>query len=265
MMPSDEVLQGGLSHHFLTADGMRVRPIVIGHRGFSARYPENTLLSFRKAVELGVDGVELDVRLSKDGMAVLMHDATVDRTTNGIGAVADLTWEQLRTLGAGSWKAEEFANERIPLLGDVLNALPAELMVHVEIKPEGITPTVARVIRDMNAEDRVTICSFHASVIADAVKLLPSAPRILIAGAEAGKDMDAFKAFIRRALEHGANAISVHYAGIQPAFVRYAHQRAVPVIAWTINDGETLARMLDMGEDTIVSDHPDMVLKALCG
>ncbi|HID07521.1 MAG TPA: glycerophosphodiester phosphodiesterase, partial [Armatimonadetes bacterium] len=88
---------------------MRVRPIVIGHRGFSARYPENTLLSFRKAVELGVDGVELDVRLSKDGMAVLMHDATVDRTTNGIGAVADLTWEQLRTLDAGSWKAEEFA------------------------------------------------------------------------------------------------------------------------------------------------------------
>ena len=93
---------------------------VAAHRGWSEKYPENTMLAFRAAAELGVDQIELDVRCTADGELVVIHDATVDRTTNGHGAVADMTLSELRALDAGSWKGEEFAGANIPTLDEFI-------------------------------------------------------------------------------------------------------------------------------------------------
>jgi glycerophosphoryl diester phosphodiesterase len=94
--------------------------MLIAHRGFSGRYPENTLRAFREAMKLPVDGIELDIRRTRDGVLVVIHDETVDRTTFGSGRVSELTWDELRQLDAGAWKGEEFAGERIPRLDEVL-------------------------------------------------------------------------------------------------------------------------------------------------
>jgi glycerophosphoryl diester phosphodiesterase len=108
---------------------MRLRPLVCAHRGRSGVAPENTLAAFEAAVDLGADFLELDVRRSADGEIVCIHDATVDRTTDGTGAVADLTLAELRALDAGSWKDARYAGERIPLLSAVLAQIAPRLVV----------------------------------------------------------------------------------------------------------------------------------------
>ncbi len=109
---------------------------VAAHRGWSEKYPENTMIAYRKAAELDVDQIEIDVRVTRDGELVIIHDATVDRTTNGQGKVEDLTLEEIRALDAGSWKGEEFAGERVPTLDEFLDfavSLP-EMTFDIELK-----------------------------------------------------------------------------------------------------------------------------------
>lgn len=110
--------------------------MVIAHRGFSGQAPENTLASFQKAVELGSDMIELDVRFSKDGQVVVIHDDTIDRTTNGRGKVADYTLKELKQFDAGSWFAPQFSGERIPTLKEVLELVKGKVLVNIEIKDE---------------------------------------------------------------------------------------------------------------------------------
>src|SRR3972149_9393656 len=115
--------------------------MVIAHRGFSGQAPENTLASFKKARELGSDMIELDVRFSKDGHMVVMHDDTLDRTTNGRGKVADYTLKELKQLDAGSWFAPQFSDERIPNLNEVLELAKGKILVNIEIgTPSGKLP-----------------------------------------------------------------------------------------------------------------------------
>ena len=109
---------------------------VAAHRGWSEKYPENTMIAYKKAAELGVDQIEIDVRVTKDGELVIIHDATVDRTTNGTGKVEDLTLAELRALDAGSWKGAEFAGQRIPTFAEFLEfavTLP-EMTYDIELK-----------------------------------------------------------------------------------------------------------------------------------
>lgn len=112
------------------------RPLSIAHRGFSARFPENTLAAFKGAIDTGAHMIELDVNLSKDRQLVVIHDETVDRTTNGSGAVNALTLKQLSRLDAGSWFDPKFSMETLPMLGQVLDAAKDHLLVNIEIKPE---------------------------------------------------------------------------------------------------------------------------------
>src|SRR5512143_199880 len=111
-------------------DPQHRRPLILAHRGASRRAPENTMAAFRLAAELGADGVELDVQLSKDGEVVVMHDSRVDRTTDGHGRIRDLPLAELRALDAGGWYAPEFAGERIPTLAEVLHELGPRLVLN---------------------------------------------------------------------------------------------------------------------------------------
>ncbi len=242
---------------------MRTRPMVVAHRGFSGRYPENTLRAFREALKLPVDAVEMDVRQTKDGVLILLHDETLDRTTNGHGRARDFRWDELRQLDAGSWKGDEFAGEPIPRLDEALELIAGRVVVFVEIKEPGTEAAVVETIRRLGATSWVKVGSFHPQVIARVRQLAPELPCSLIGSARVGESDERFEAFVREALRCGATSIAVNYAALTPERVRYCHQRFLFVGTWTVNTAELAQQMVAMGVDAITSDYPDIVLSAL--
>ena len=157
-------------------------PLFIAHRGYSARYPENTLAAFNGAIDAGAHMIELDVCLSKDRHLVVIHDETVDRTTNGTGAVKALTLDQLGRLDAGSWFDPRFNTERLPTLAQVLDAVKGHLLVNIEIKPEAfeadgpadaVERQVLNLVREKNMLDEVLVSSFEWLMLDNLRKLEP--------------------------------------------------------------------------------------------
>ncbi len=130
---------------------------VLGHRGFSSAYPENTLLAFRKAIEAGADGIELDVWLTKDGRVIVMHDETIDRTSDMSGRQKEMTLDELRKANVGG-------GERIPTLEEVFELLPRDSIINVELKDREAVGEVARIIRSNNPE-RVLVSSFDVEAL----------------------------------------------------------------------------------------------------
>ncbi len=242
---------------------MRTRPMVVAHRGFSGRYPENTLRAFREALKLSVDAVELDVRQTKDGVLILLHDETLDRTTNGRGRVCDFCWDELSRLDAGSWKGAEFAGEPIPRLEEALELIGGQVVVFVEIKEPGTEAAVVETIRRLGATSWVKVGSFHPQVIATVRQLAPELPCSLIGGARVGESDERFRGFVGEALRCGAISVAVNYAALTPERVRYCHQRFLFVGTWTVNTAEQAEGMAATGVDAITSDYPDIVLSVL--
>ena len=141
-------------------------PLVIAHRGDNTNAPENTISAFKKALDLGADGIELDVRLTKDGKLVVIHDRTVDRTTNGTGLVNHHTQEEILRLDAGSWFTSEFAGENPPTLDEVFEALPSDFLINVEMKVimdgmNTIAHQVANVVRRHARWNSTLVASFN--------------------------------------------------------------------------------------------------------
>ncbi|MGQ9519606.1 MAG: glycerophosphodiester phosphodiesterase [Candidatus Fervidibacter sp.] len=242
---------------------VRTRPMVIAHRGFSGRFPENTLRSFAEALKLPVDAVELDVRRTKDGVLVVIHDETADRTTNGKGRVRDLTWHEIQKLDAGAWKGSEFSGERIPRLEEALQLVNGKVVVFLEIKEPDTTPQVIDTLRQLGAVSWVKIGSFHPQAVEMAKKLEPEVSCSLIGSAKVGASDETFADFVKEALRHNANSITVNHAGLTPDRIRYCHQRCIFVGTWTVNDAKLAEKMIAMGVDAIASDYPDVVLDVL--
>lgn len=242
---------------------MRTHPMLIAHRGFSGRYPENTLRSFREALKLPVDGIELDIRRTRDGVLVVIHDETVDRTTFGSGRVSELTWDELRQLDAGAWKGEEFAGERIPRLEEVLELVNGQTVLHLEIKEAGTEGQIAEMLRRYGALGWVKLASFYPKAIKTARRAMPDVSLVLLGGPRVGADDEAFHQFLREALRNGANALSVHHSVVTFERVRYCHQRYLFVGAWTVNDAELARQLVAMGIDAIASDFPDLIAPVL--
>jgi glycerophosphoryl diester phosphodiesterase len=245
---------------------------VIAHRGASAVAPENTLASLRLGVELGADGCEFDVQRTQDGELVLLHDDTLERTTDfkavfterpeGEGRVEDLRLEEIARLDAGAWKSPAYRGEKVPTLRQALAALEGESVPIVEIKPPGIGREVARVIREMGLEDRVFVQSFEEEAIKDFRAELPQVTTGLLIG-ERGPAAGALRAreHVRRAREAGASAVVCHYSFITPEYLDEAHGRAMVVWVYTVNDAALVRILTDMGIDGIITDVPDLALR----
>jgi len=242
---------------------MRLRPLVCAHRGRSGVAPENTLAAFEAAIEIGADFLELDVRRSADGEIVCMHDAAVDRTTDGSGALADLTLAELRALDAGSWKDARYAGERIPLLAEVLAQIAPRLVVDIEIKQRGIAPQVVELIRAADALRRVTIVSFDLGDLRIAKDIEPTLACGLITSGPDGDSVAAAHTLIASALGAGANFISCHHGAVAPMLVRECHLAGLALMAWTMDAPEDIARMIDLQADALVSNYPERVLELL--
>ena len=130
----------------------------IAHRGASGHAPENTLAAFRKAVEMGVDGIEMDIHLSADDEVVVIHDSTLDRTTDAEGQVAGLSLAEIREADAGD-------GERVPTLGEALDAIPLDVLAFVEIKAAAATPHAVRIVQEMDRLDQVVVISFDSDAL----------------------------------------------------------------------------------------------------
>lgn len=228
-------------------------PELMAHRGNSGLAPENTLAAFAKAVESGADWTELDVHLSADGEIVVMHDPTVDRTTDGSGAIVEMTLAQIKKLDAGSWFGPEFAGEKVPTLREVIDLVGDRIRLNVEIKSMDNPLTAAKVIEALaegGVIERSMVCSFGLETILEARRLWPDGCLALISG-HAG-DLEAV-------LRHGLPWFNVEYHHVDEALIRRAHEAGVRVSIWTMDEPECWDYYAGLGVDIICTNLPHLM------
>jgi glycerophosphoryl diester phosphodiesterase len=228
---------------------------IIAHRGASGSCPENTLAAFRRAAELGADMIELDVQLTRDAAVVVMHDWTLERTTDGAGAVADSALVDLRHFDAGAWFGPAFRGEPVPTLGEVLGAVT--LPVNVELKPrgdDGLEACALAVVDTAGALERVVFSSFAP----EALKRLRAltADAVLAVLWEDPAQTEA----LRLAERVRARALHVRKDAVTPSGVVAAHAAGLVVRAWTVNEREDFDRVSAAGVDAVFTDHPERFL-----
>ncbi|MFH8449031.1 glycerophosphodiester phosphodiesterase [Streptomyces fungicidicus] len=216
--------------------------LTIGHRGVMGVEPENTLRSFAAAQEAGLDAIELDLHLSKDGALVVMHDTDVDRTTDGTGAIADKTLAELRALDAGR-------GERIPVFEEVLDAVRAPLQA--EIKDVQAARALAEVMNARGLADRVEVSSFFDEAIAETARLVPGARTALIAS-RYGPDI------VERAVEAGASTVCLNIRRLSLEIVERARKADLRIIGWVVNTQDQLRLVRALGLDGATTDYPEI-------
>lgn len=216
--------------------------LTVGHRGMMGVEPENTLRSFVRAEHEGVDVIELDLHLSKDGELVVMHDADVSRTTDGSGPIGDFTLEELRRLDAGQ-------GERIPVFREVVEAVSSPLQA--EIKDRAAARVLSGAIEELDLHDRVTVISFHDEALRETREHLPGMPLVLVTGRSTPTAPE-------RAQEVGAFMVSCDLRHLEAETVKRCHDNGIKVISWTVNTAEDLARVRELGLDGVVTDMPDI-------
>ena len=226
----------------------------IGHRGASARAPENTLASFATAIDDGADGIEFDVRLTRDGVPIVLHDATVDRTTSGRGAVAALDLAQIRRLDAGAWFAPRFRGERVPTLADTLDLARGRCGVNIELKIETgdalrLARAVAGVIAGARFRGWLVISSFSRPALHAARAALPRAALGWLASRTA-RGLRATHAAL------GLWSFHPHLRLATPRRLRLARRMRLRVLVWPVNDARAARRLAAARVDGVMSDDP---------
>jgi glycerophosphoryl diester phosphodiesterase len=218
---------------------------LMAHRGASSLAPENTLAAFALALNYEPEWIELDVHATLDGEIVVMHDATVDRTTNGQGAIAEMPLAQLRTLDAGAWFGDESQGERVPLLEEVVALVGHRARLNVEIKAGPDLAQVVEVLRAGGILGESQISSFDLAAI-QAVQALTAEPELaLITGN--GADLQV-------AIAHRLGWLNLHHSGVSADLAAEAHAAGVRVTAWTVNDLARWAELRAMGVDVFCTD-----------
>jgi glycerophosphoryl diester phosphodiesterase len=241
----------------------RGRVWVIGHRGAMGHCPENTMASFQRGLELGADWIELDVHLTADGELAVIHDETVDRTTDGHGLVKDHTLAELKQLDAGGWFGPEYAGQRIPTLDEVLAWAHAHAtIVDIEIKNAPIyyagieEAVVAALDRSAMAEQVIVISFDHAAV--KRIKALDA--RVATGVLYSGRPVDAG---LHLAGQADADGLFPHWAYVTRADVQAAHAAGLSVAPWSTSDPNVLRRLIAAGVDAIGTNHPDVLRELL--
>lgn len=235
--------------------------ICMAHRGWSGRAPENTMAAIRLALaEPAIQAVEIDVQLSRDGVPILMHDFTLERTTNGKGLVKDHTLQELRALDAGSWFHETFANERIPTLEEVLLAVKGRCTLNMELKATsdmypGLAEKVLELLERHEMKQEVCITSFDHELIRHVRELDATVTTGLIVMGRPLLMLEQLRAA-------GANLLSMEYPYLNRELACTVLQQGYKVIAWTLDDPETIRTVMSWHPDLqICTNHPDRMLE----
>ena len=236
----------------------------ICHRGFSGIYPQNTIMAFQKALEEGVDFVELDVSLSKDDQVVVFHDSDVSDLTDGAGYIKDLNLAQIRNLDAGIKTGKEFQGTQIPTLPEVLEALKdsdAKLCIEIKAREndkEGIDAAVVDLVRQYGYLDRVMFTSYNREVIKRLAKLFPD-KMIGLDPSEEESETQSAQYIVDLCLECNASVLYFDYLLLTQELTDLAHSKGLQVHAWTADDAENIKRLTKMGVDAILTNRPDIL------
>ena len=238
------------------------QPVIFAHRGASAHAPENTLAAFELALTQNADAIELDVKLSADGRAVVIHDSTVDRTTGSQGRVKDLTFAQLKTLDAGSFFSETYRGEKIPSLEEVFEAVGKRTFINVELTNyttprDSLVETVCMLVKQFGLQERVMFSSFFASNLSKARAYLPDVPRGLLA-------FDGWLGAWARSFGFNFGkyqALHPYLKDVTPEQVQRVHRLNRRIHVWTVNAAEDMRRLFHWGVDAIFTDDPQLALQ----
>jgi glycerophosphoryl diester phosphodiesterase len=230
----------------------------IAHRGSSGTHPENTLAAFLAAAEEGAEMCELDVQATRDGAVVVIHDETVDRTTDGHGAVAQLTLAEIQRLDAGAKFGARFAGERIPTLDEVMRATRGKLGLNIEIKEGAVERQVCELMRSHDAIATSMVSSFEWKAL-EAVRAIDPAIRV---GLLAEKNR---VALLDAAVAMRAYAVNPRYDMADAAFCADAHARGLKVLVWTVDAPEVMRTLIAPGVDGILTNYPARLRDVLAG
>ncbi|MBD7938134.1 glycerophosphodiester phosphodiesterase [Cytobacillus sp. Sa5YUA1] len=230
----------------------------IAHRGAAGICPENTMIAFERALQLGADMIELDIQLTKDQQIVVIHDATIDRTTNGTGKVSDYTYEELCQFDAGSWFSKTFQGEKIPLLKDVLDKFYNQLGILIELKKPEKNPGIESLLNSLlmpYSTDSIIIQSFNLDSLRKIKKLMPSVKiAVLVNYPLQIKDIKR----IAQEFEY----VSLKWTMVNKKVMSALKQAQLRTIIWTINTKKQLDSVRCWDIDAIVTDHLQLLAKS---
>jgi glycerophosphoryl diester phosphodiesterase len=240
------------------------RPLDFAHRGASHEAPGNTLAAFLLAAELGADGIELDVQLSQDGEIVVIHDLTLEATTNGRGRVGERSLAELKRLDAGSWFGPAFAGLQIPTLQEVVDAVGHQLLLNVELKTtslrdDGLAAAVVRLLEENHLLDRVVISSFNPLSIWRVRRLNPW----IATGLLYAPDMPLPLRWPWTRHLVRPDALHPYHTSVNAGYVQWARRRGYRVHTWTVDDEQEMERLVQAGTDLIITNRPGLLRKVL--
>ncbi len=223
--------------------------IIIGHRGAHGLAPENTLLSYNTAIEVGVDMIELDVHQTCDGYLVCIHDYEVDRTTNGTGFVSDLSLKELQQLDAGQ-------NEHIPLLSEVLDLAYDKISVNIELKVLDIEKQVIDLVKEKRMKDHIIVSSFLHGSLQKIHEIDEDMKTAVLINTEISDIVEYVKNL-------HAIALNPIYTMVTPELVTQAHEQKIHLYPWTVNDPKIMLDFAKLGIDGIITDFPNIAIATL--
>lgn len=238
---------------------------IIAHRGNSGPMPENTLVAINSAIDLGVDMVEVDVRLTSDGIPILIHHNRVDYTTSGIGLVQDLTWEELKSLDAGRWRGPEFAKEPIRSLEEVLELTVGKIALNLDVKVLDAAKPAAIAATRAGASDRVVISGCSETGVRGVRSLTESISTLLnlddlLDGVDPAAAPAVAMESVDVAVDVGAIAINVPHNLVDTNLVDHAQNAGIGVWAFTVDDEIRFAELVEMGVDSLTTNWPERML-----
>jgi glycerophosphoryl diester phosphodiesterase len=237
------------------------QPLVTSHAACKGHAPENTLAGIEAALRLGADAIEIDVHCTSDGVPVLIHDETVDRTTDGTGNVHEMTLDAVRALDAGARQfAPQFAGAQVPLLSEVLALTNGNALLQIEIKQTGIEEAVAAAVRDAGA---IASCEMHSFYPKCVRAMREVEPRIAAALLTDGRRIVDWQEFFSFALSLDAQGISVYHTLATEERVHAGQRRSLTFMVWTVDDEGDMRAMVDAGVDSICSNFPDLVRRVV--
>ena len=232
--------------------------IRIAHRGASGSAPENTLVAFKKAIEIGVDAVELDLHGTADGEVVAIHDSSLDRTTNLRGNVNQATLETIKHADAGGWFADEFADESVPTLAEALECIGKKTIAVLEIKDPLISEAVVAKIHETHTPDLTVIISFHTIVLQTVRSIEPRIPT----GWLIGNNNNASTVQLCQQLgKLGSSLLNVNHQLITAEFAYEVRRRGIALWCWTVDDLVRIREMKALGVQGITSNYPERFTK----
>ncbi len=240
------------------------RPILLAHRGDLAHAPENTLPSFSQAIQKGADGVELDAKLTSDGHVIVIHDPTLNRTTNGSGKVASFKLNEIRKLDAGAWFDEKFKGTQVPLLEEVFETVGKDKLINIELtnystRNDGLTAKVCELIKRHNNQSQIIFSSFFASNLKIAAQILPAVPRGLLA-------MPGLLGLWARSFGFmfgDYQALHPYISSTSREQIQRAHRLKRRVHVWTANTPAEIQQLKEWGADGLFTDDPATAVHAL--